>query len=149
MGSGRATDAELKEVLARFGRGDTTEALRLGQDLVTRAVLDGTAHALLADLWLARRDLSDVAIIESYAARVLDPAFPPVWRRWATVQAQHYRYPQAYASLERYFQLGGETAQRDAAAQDFRRELQLRLPGGAIAQRQIGQHLEQLREKGD
>jgi hypothetical protein len=124
---------EIPAALALVAGGDTAAATALMERGVARRALDPGAHALLADLLLARGRLNEGAV-EAYAARALAPDAPSTWRRWGLVAFAHGRDHQAAAALERYLELGGEEAAQDVEAVGLLREARRRLPGGDLAQ---------------
>ena len=128
---------ETPAALAAVAAGDTVRAIGLMRRAVRAHGLDAGAHALLADLLLARRDPSAEGPIEAYAARVLAPDHPMMWRRWGMVQVLESRAEQAVASLERYRALAGSEAQGDLEVTNLIARLRRELPGGDLAQAEL------------
>lgn len=113
---------------------DTSGAIVALSAALRNHPLDARGHGLLADLLLLSMSQTSTGIVEAYAARALDPRSAPVWRRWALVQISKRCFRQAAWTLDRYFQLGGFEAAHDTDAIEWRRQLQLILPGGQLAQ---------------
>jgi tetratricopeptide (TPR) repeat protein len=128
---------EREAALAAVAGGDTAAALALMRDAVPRHALDPYAHALLADLLLIRDREDATGVMEAYAARVLAPADPYAWRRWAMIQADRGRHLQALASFEKYFELGGQAVAGDAEAAKWLADIRAMLPGGDLAPEEI------------
>ncbi|HEY2956523.1 MAG TPA: hypothetical protein VGK89_14890 [Candidatus Eisenbacteria bacterium] len=122
------------EVAAAFealARRDTAGALATARSGVEAHALDPGAHALLADLLLASGGGPGPAVIESYAARVLDPDSPAAWRRWGLLQISNQRILDGATSLRRYFALAGAAADRDLEARRLWQALRERFPSAA------------------
>src|SRR5262249_45890713 len=84
----------------------------LMQEATRRHGLDGSAHALLADLMLSRDPRSEEGAGEAFAALTLSPGDPTTWRRWGAVQLVH-RHAQAMQSFERYLTLAPAAGESD------------------------------------
>ena len=129
---------EARAILETFNQhGDTLRATTQIREGLRHHPFDPGAHALLADLLLAARLESSEGIIEAFAARVLAPDRPSMWRRWAQLQLLTMRYRQASASLDRYFELAGAEARDDTEAVRWRDELRRARPGGELAQKSL------------
>lgn len=128
---------EIDRVFRALAEGDTTRAIAIARDGVTAHALDPGAHALLADLQLARDRASYVGAMEAYAAMVLAPQEPGAWRRWAAVLALYGKDAPALAALERYQALAGPAADNDPLARAVRAQVAPRLPGGSEAQKAV------------
>ncbi|HET7226760.1 MAG TPA: hypothetical protein VFK69_13710, partial [Candidatus Eisenbacteria bacterium] len=127
---------EVAAALARLAARDTAGAVALLEPAVENHPLDPNAHALLADLYVGRPQVTGGASVESFAARVLAPDDARAWWRWGYLQARNERYEQAAHSLEHALTLG--LSPGDAAA--VRRmldELQTVLPGSAAAREEL------------
>ena len=118
---------------ARDSAGAVTELRRALQG----SVLDPAAHALLADLLMARLDAEDEGELEAFAARVLDPESPKAWRRWAMVLAKENRLRESMEALDRYLALRPAAREDDSRAVRLRAMLVRMLPGGDIMQRAL------------
>ena len=123
--------------MARLAAGDSAQAITLASLGVYLHALDPGPHALLADLLLARDGVTDVAVMESYAACILAPTQPASWRRWGMISFVRDRNSEALAALERYFSLGGSAARDDEQAVRALAETKRRLPGGELAQEAV------------
>ena len=123
--------------LERLALGDTASARSLALKAVLDHPLNSAAHGVLADLQLMRDDLFENAAVEAFAARVLAPDDALVWRRWGLVQYVRSRHLKARAALERYLALGGERARADAQVRQTLIEINRRLPGGELAQKEL------------
>lgn len=95
-----------------------------------RASLVPETHARLAALCLALPEQKQLGVIEAFAFRCLTPRNPDAWRKWASAQLAERRYEGALRSLERYVELGGETAGRDLEVQVVMTSLRRVLRGG-------------------
>ena len=122
-------DAATAAIRAR----DTLGAVRLIQRGVEAYALDAPSHGLLSDLALALGRASAVGVIEAYAARLLEPAEPLHWRRWALVQIEHLRVLESARSLRKYFDMVGAEAEHDAEAQRLAYYLRTKYPVAAQA----------------
>ena len=121
---------------------DTIRAIPAIRAAIQRHPFDPGAHALLADLLLLQSGAGDPQIvIEAFAALALAPDQGSTWRRWAQLQLLTARYRQAKVSLDRYFELGGEDAAKDAEALGWRERLRRFQPGGELAERSLRQPL--------
>ncbi len=129
---------ELALARAKLATRDTTAAIQILLQGVTRHALDPTGHALLADLALGRPETSARGAIEALAARLLAPEDPMAWRRWARYQLLGARYDRAEKSLERYLSIGGAAARADSDVARTMRSLRLVLPGGEVTRRVLG-----------
>jgi len=127
---------ETPVALARVAAGDTAQAIALMSGAVRAHGLDPGAHALLADLLLLGRRL-DPGMIEAYAARLLAPEEPWMWRRWGMVEMVRDAREPAAQALERYLELAGPAARDDREALATLATLRRELPGGDLAQRAI------------
>lgn len=125
---------EIERALAASAAGDTLGAIALMEDAVRRRALDPGAHALLADLRLARDSDDPLGMLEAYAARALAPEWPAAWRRWAMIQARQQQYLEAYASFRRYFALAGDTAD-DEEAKRWTATIREMMPRGSLEMR--------------
>lgn len=128
---------EVATAKSRLAAGDADGALRALTEGVARHALDPAAHAELADLLLRTSPRSGGTAMEALAARLLAPADPASWRRWAYVQVANQHAVEAYGSLRRYFELAGPAG--GGSAEDLRLLEQLRasLPGGTVAQDEL------------
>jgi hypothetical protein len=113
---------------------DTTGAIHTLDAAVRDHALDPAVHNLLSDLILGWPRPTDAACVEAYAATVLAPQDPEVWRRWAAVQLSDARYTASDRSLRRYFALAGPGGRIDAEALAVQRALKRLLPGGDLYQ---------------
>ena len=120
---------------ARAAAKDSAGAKEIALRAIESYGLDPQAHALLADLMMGNVSDNATCVMEALAHRVLAPRDPLAWRRWAFIQGVSRRYLEAYASIQRYFAIGGAVAERDSAAQHWRRELARTQPGGEYVQK--------------
>ena len=127
---------EVPVALARVTAGDTTEAIALMSGAVRAHGLDPGSHALLADLLFLRHQLN-AGTIEAYAARLLAPQEPSMWRRWGMVEMVRNAHDPAAKALERYLELAGPAGREDQEALATLAKLRRELPGGDLAQRAI------------
>jgi hypothetical protein len=127
---------EVPLALARVASGDTAGAIALMSAAVTRHGLDPGAHALTADLLLSRSQI-DNGMIEAWAARLLAPNEPSMWRRWGMVEMVRDAHDPAAHALERYLALAGPAGRDDREALATLATLKRELPGGDLAQRAI------------
>jgi hypothetical protein len=128
---------EVPQALQLVARGDTARAVALMSGAVWRHGLDPGAHALLADLFLTTGQV-EAGAIEAYATRALTPNDATAWRRWGFIQAVRQRDEEAVRSLERYLALAGIREDDDAEVARVLREMRRRVPGGDIAQAELG-----------
>jgi hypothetical protein len=126
---------EVTPALAAVAAGDTVAAIRIMTAAVAKHGLDPAAHALLADLRLARDPVDRDGTIEAFAALVLAPTEPTAWRRWGMIQTVHERYLEASGSFERYFALAGAAGASDSEARDWVAKIRSMMPGGELARR--------------
>ena len=124
---------EIEAAIAAVQAGDTLRAVGIIQRGVQSHPLDPRAHGLLSDLAFEMNGSPRVSVIEAYAARVLDPTWPPSWRRWAMIQAQHQRFLRSAHSLRRYFELAGSRAEGDSEAQALANYLRTEYPAAGRA----------------
>ncbi len=122
---------EIERALAASAAGDTLGAIALMEDAVRRRALDPGAHALLADLRLARDSDDPLGMLEAYAARALAPEWPGAWRRWAMIQARQQQYLEAFASFRRYFALAGDGVD-DQEANRWASTIREMMPRGSL-----------------
>jgi hypothetical protein len=131
---GRGPAPELQVAQRMAAAGDSLEATQLLISLAGRYGLDPKVHAALSDIALTQRRLINTGQIEALAARVLAPEDPVVWLRWAIVEAQQQRFPQAKRALERFNALGGGTMDQNFFAKQMHERLDAYLPGGERVQ---------------
>jgi Flp pilus assembly protein TadD len=124
---------ERPRALAAVSAGDTLGAQWIMQSAVRAAPLDAAAHGLLADLLLIRRHDDPEGAVEAFAARLLAPDDPTVWKRWGMVQLDRGRYLDAPRSLERCQALGDPQAVRDSEVQGWIDGLRGRMQGARLA----------------
>jgi hypothetical protein len=127
---------EVPIALAQVAAGDTARALALMSAAVWRHGLDPGAHALMSDLLLSTGQL-DRGMIEAYAARLLAPEEPSMWRRWGMVETVRGARDPAARALERYLDLAGPAGHEDQEVRTTLATLRRELPGGDLAQRAI------------
>ena len=120
---------------ARLAARDTAGARDLALRAVAGYALDPEAHSALADILIGDVAQNASCVMEALAHCALAPRDPLAWRRWAYIQTVSRRYIEAYASIQRYFALGGAVAEADTAAQTWRRELERTQPGGEYIQK--------------
>ena len=138
MSTDRNPVPEVAEILRTFDQqGDTLRATAQVREGLRHHPFDPGAHALLADLLLAGHPESNEGVIEAFAARVLSPDHPPMWRRWAQLQLVTHRYRRARSSLDRYFELAGAATRDDAEAIRWQDQLRRVQPGGELAQKSL------------
>jgi hypothetical protein len=118
-------------VRERIAAGDSAGAIAMARAIVAASVAEPEAHAVLANLLLARSMDDPDGVIEAYAARVLAPRDPGAWRRWAAIQANRNHDVEALASFETYFRLGGAVAAADAEAHRWVDRVRRLIPPGA------------------
>jgi hypothetical protein len=138
---GRDASGVLQQARGQLARGDSAAAsrtLRAGLDV---NVLDSRLHELFSDVLLGRPATRPEGQVEAYAARLLSPETPSVWRRWGFVLAYEFRVREAMAALDRYMQMDPQGAAADERAQRLRQNLPRMLPGGDIAQRAMKREL--------
>ncbi|HET9327097.1 MAG TPA: hypothetical protein VFQ05_10015 [Candidatus Eisenbacteria bacterium] len=128
---------EIEGALESVARGDTAAAIRSMAEAVRRHGLDPGAHALMADLLLATREL-DLGAVEAYAVRALAPGDPMAWRRWGMVEAFVNRDQEAVRAFSRYLELAGIAESDDPEVAALLAQLRRRIPGGDIAQAELG-----------
>ena len=92
--------ARRQEIERRISEKDYESARRMLLEEVEGHELDPEAHVLLAELLHLTPGGDEPAIIEAFAARVLEPGNPDAWRRWGLIQAGTGRPAQAVRSLE-------------------------------------------------
>lgn len=119
-------------VLARLAAGDTLGARAAAIQATGRRPLDAAGHGLAADLMLISDRNDPDAAIEAFAARVLAPADPTGWYRWAMVQADRDRPLEAYESLQASLRLGGPAGQNDEPARRLAESIKAAIPRGTI-----------------
>ncbi|MEO5988117.1 MAG: hypothetical protein ABIU54_04715 [Candidatus Eisenbacteria bacterium] len=124
-------------VLDRLAAGDTLSARSLAMRAMQKHPLDAAGHGLAADLMLISDRHDPDGAIEAFAARVLAPADPNVWYRWAMVQAERDRPLEAYQSLRIYLRLGGTAAQNDVQARELAESIRSAIPSGTLDPEQI------------
>jgi hypothetical protein len=124
---------EIRAALAEIARGDTLAAYRRMGLAVGRYAVDGGAHALLADIIRGRPAVRPLFIIESFASRVLWPAEPDSWRRWAGLLMESGRLPRALAAVDRWFELSGPAGEQDVEMRRMREYLRSTEAGGSRA----------------
>ena len=127
----------IARALERVSVGDTASARAIALETVLAHTLDPDAHGLMADLQLGRDDMFENGVVEAFAARVLAPEAPITWRRWGMVQYVRSRHVKARAALQHYLEIGGERARADVQVQQALREIDRRLPGGELAQKEL------------
>jgi hypothetical protein len=127
-------DAVVSEAQARFRAGDSIGGGRLAIAARDEHVRDAGAHAFLSDLYLRDNNTITLGVVEAYAAKVLAPDWPPVWRRWGVCQVQSDRQIDAARSLDRYFALDPGARRNDPDAVAIREHLRRTLPGGDLEQ---------------
>lgn len=125
--------------------GDTASALRLATAGATGAVFDPVPHVVLSRIYMGGPGTRGLGVLEGAAAVAFAPGDAGGWRNWAAVQRQLRYYPEAYASIERYFALDPSARDGDTEALRWRSELQELLPGGLAAQRSMKEDLESAR----
>ena len=135
----RGPSPDVVPALRRVAAGDTTRARKMAMAAVLEHPLDPATHALLADVYLVTPGYFESGALEAFAARMLAPDDPLTWRRWGLVQYARRRDLKARAALERYLALGGDQARADEQVQRTLVELDRRLPGGDLAQRDLHQ----------
>jgi hypothetical protein len=91
--------------------------------------LDPWVEARVAAIALGGPRDYPTGLFAAYAYRVLAPADPDAWRKWATAQLSRERYESAASSLDKYFELGGDAARKDAEAVQVRASLRELLSG--------------------
>jgi hypothetical protein len=128
---------EIEVALAEVARRDTAAAIRTMSQGLLKHGLDPGAHALMADLLLASREI-EVGAVEAYAVRALAPEDPAAWRRWGLVEAVVSREQEAVRAFERYYQLAGIRESDDPEVAKALVELRRRIPGGDIARAELG-----------
>jgi hypothetical protein len=128
---------EIDLALQQVTWGDTVAATQYMQGAVRVHVMDPGAHALLADLLLSKDDYR-FGTVEAFAALTLAPDEPTNWRRWGYILVDQQRYPAAVTALERYRTLAGPAAASDGEVADLLRRIQPVLPGGEVAQKNLG-----------
>jgi len=111
---------------------DTTRIVAELLEARARAGLVPETHARLAALCLALPEQKQLGVIEAFAFRCMSPGNPDAWRKWASAQLAERRYDGALRSLERYLDLGGETASRDLEVQVVMTSLRRALQGGEV-----------------
>ncbi len=124
---------EIEAAMREVARGDTAAAYERMGRAVGRYALDPGAHALLADLALARPDAHPLAILESFATVALAPQWPDAWRRWAALLVHDQRLPRARLAVERWFEVAGPAGERDAEMRALRDWLRSTEAGGVAA----------------
>jgi len=134
---GTGPTPQIQTVLAAVARGDTTSAIVTMWRGVLEHGLDPGAHALMADLLLSTRQI-DPGAVEAFAVRTLAPEDPGAWRRWGTVEVAMDRHLEAVRALERYLQLAGIREDEDPQIAGLLADLRRRIPGGDIAQAELG-----------
>ena len=117
--------------------GDTLQAVRVLGEAVLSHAFDPRAHALLADLVVARMPSSSPGVMEALAARVLAPRDPEAWMRWVAAQTRHGDFEEAIASLDHFCDLAGPASRADARTRRLREYLQRSLPGGESGKRAL------------
>lgn len=122
--------------------GDTAAAVRLASAASAAAVFDPAPHLVLSRAYAGRPDTRGLAVLEAFAAVAFAPAHAGSWRNWAAVQRQLGYHPEAFGSLERYFELDPAARAADEEAVGWQAELRERLPGGLAAQRSMKDDLE-------
>ena len=127
------TATERPRALAAVSAGDTLGALWIMQSAVWAAPLDAAAHGLLADLLLVRQHEDPEGAVEAFAARLLAPGDPTMWKRWGMVQLDRGRYLEALRSLERCQALGDPQAAKDSEVQGWVEGLRGRVQGARLA----------------
>jgi len=128
---------EIPVAYAHVARGDTASAIALMAGAVWEHALDPGAHALMADLLLATGEM-ELGAVEAYATRALAPEDPMAWRRWGLVEAFASRDLESVRALERYLALAKIRADRDPEVANALRMLRRRIPGGDVAQAELG-----------
>jgi len=114
---------------------DTAARVAALARLREEAATNGWVHARLAATLLATGHL-DEGVVEAYAYRVLEPAEPDAWRKWASAQLAEQQFEAALASLTRYLELSGQRGALDREAQQAAESLR-RLLRGDVAQRSL------------
>jgi hypothetical protein len=137
VGASSGPTPEIPLALQQVARGDTVGAMALMSRAIKVHGMDPGAHALLADLFLSAGYM-DQGTLEAYAARALSPGEPVSWRRWGFVQTFQKRDEEAVRALERYLSMAGIREGDDPQVADALRELRRRLPGGDVAQAELG-----------
>jgi hypothetical protein len=130
-------DAVIQKARPMVARGDTVAAIQSLIDARIRHVRDARLHVELARLFSNRDDTRTDSVIESYAARVLDPQLAAAWRWWALSELGAERGLEARAAFERYFALEPAAATADTEATRRYEHLLRELPGGDLAQQAL------------
>ena len=126
---------------ARIMAGDTLAAVHLLRTALANNVLDADLHGALAEVLLLIPATESEGELEAFAARIMDPASPAAWRRWAFVLAKENRQRESIRAIDRYLALRPQATTDDPDALKLR-EVQVRmLPGGDLAQRSMKQEL--------
>ena len=135
---GDAVSVARKQVLAH----DTLGAVVTLRTALRANVLDAELHGAIASILLLQPETASEGEVEAFAARVLDPASPDAWRRWAFVLAHENRQRESIAAVDRYLELRPKAAADDPEVMQLR-ALQVRmLPGGDLAQRSLKKELQ-------
>jgi hypothetical protein len=139
------TAPEVAEALRLYQSGRLQEALAVAIDAVHGHGLNAGANGLLADLLFVRdrnAKLPDpMMFFAAFAARVLDPLDPGVWKRWGMLQFQSGLYAEAKQSLEEYLTLVDPSSPPDAETVRILKAIPSLLPGGERVQRGISRDL--------
>lgn len=113
--------------------GDTAAAVQALSLGIQQHALDPALHARLSEIELARVPGSSGGAMEALAARLLQPADPVAWRRWAQAQYQGNHLQEAYTSLRRSRSLAGPGQPGDRDDARLLELLRSGLPGGELA----------------
>ena len=136
--NGSAALQRARELLAQGDSGAAANVLRKG---IETDALDPRLHGLFSDVLLGRPAGRAEGQVEAYAARLLAPESPAVWRRWGIVLTNEFRIREAIAAFERYAKMDPEGAAADERVTRMRQTLPRMLPGGDIAQRAMQREL--------
>jgi len=117
--------------------GSLEQAVELMTAAVREHELDPKAQALLSDLLALNRRFLPATFISAFAARVLTPEDPTVWRRWGRLQYNARLHAEAGVSLEKYVALGGADDAEDEQARRILEDIPDILPGGDRVQEQL------------
>jgi tetratricopeptide (TPR) repeat protein len=131
--AGAVGDGARRALLA----GDSLAARRLGEAASARAAWDPVPHLVLSRVYAADPARSASAILEAAAVVAFAPGYAGGWRNWSAVQQQFRHYPEALASLDRYFALDPTAEREDLEAVDWRDRLREMQPGGVRAQQSL------------
>jgi hypothetical protein len=91
--------------------------LRRAEERVAAEPWSADAHGVLADLYIHNRVNAQRAMVEAYAARLLEPGNAWNWRRWAYTQAAWGEATGALRSIDRYRALSARSPVDDPGLQ--------------------------------